>query len=87
MARKQKEQVIGSESCIKEGIVELKKLHKYYFDEIKQNEIMIKHGRGVSPEEAQYYAGRAEAYVDHMAETSYIIDMLEGKKYDATQQD
>lgn len=81
MARKT-EQVIGTETCIKEGIIELKKLHKYYFDELKQNESMIKHGRGVSPEEAQYYAGRAEAYIDHMAEISYVILMLEGKKRD-----
>lgn len=73
------EQVVGRLEDVKGGILELKKLYKYYRDEIKQNQTMLKTGRAVSIEEYQYFMGRAEAYADHMAETAYIIQMMEGK--------
>lgn len=71
---------LGTPEQIGQGIKELKKLHKYYLDEIKQNQNMVKHARDVSPEEIHYFKGREEAYTDHMAEIAYIIEMLEGTR-------
>lgn len=74
-----KEALLGTSEQILAGIIELKKLVRYYQNEAKQNSFHLSSSR-TTPEEQQYYAGRHEAYSDHIAETSYIIDMLEGTR-------
>lgn len=80
MEKKLEKQTIGTQSQVLEGIEELKKLNRYYINEAKQNLFHINNDRNASPEEKQYYAGRHEAYSDHIAETQYIIEMMEGTR-------